>query len=201
MKISLFVKSCTVVENKINAIFPDSSTISVKKCSPHYPLPFGTHQDAVVHPHQAALPHLEAELALAPGVTRPQLRRPRVLVQDHRPLDGNPGLLHGYVHGQIEELGVPVLHPALGEQHEDELTAGHVLGHDHGLVLDVRGQALGVHLEGDPHPGPLTAGVRGGAGGVRDHGWTREVGHFSNLQDLVKYKNHDKYKSMRTYLP
>ena len=136
-----------------------------------------SHQHAVVDPHQAALPHLEAELALAPGVAGPQLRRPRVLVQHHRPLDRYPGLLHGDVHGQVEQLGVPVLHPTLGEQHEDELPAGHVLGHDHCLVLDVGGQALGVHLEGDPDPGHL--GPRVSAG---DHRGGRKVGHLGDLE-------------------
>ena len=120
------------------------------------------HQDTVVHSHQAPLLHLHAELALAPGVARPQLGRPRVVIQHHRPLHWDPGLFHCHVHRQIEQLGVPVLHPTLGEEEPDQVPAGHALAHYHRLVLNVRGQALGVHLQRYPRhnrPALLTAVV------------------------------------------
>ena len=56
--------------------------------------------------------------------------------------------LCGDLHCEVEEVRVPVLHAVLGEQQCDHLTAGGAAGHADGLVLDVRTQALGVHLDG-----------------------------------------------------
>ena len=84
--------------------------------------------------------------------------------------------LNSHVHGEVEEFWVPVFHPALGEQHEDELPAGHLSGHDHRLVLDVGGQALGVHLQCHAHLGWLSGGR--GRGGSR---WGGQVGYFGHL--------------------
>ena len=59
-----------------------------------------------------------------------------------------------------------MLHPALGQQQADQLLAGHVLGHNDCLVLDVRSQALGVHLDGDTHLGHLLGRRQGRRKGV-----------------------------------
>ena len=71
------------------------------------------HQDAVVDSHQAALLHLQGELALPPGVAGGQLGRPGLVVQDHGAGDG---LAHHHVHAEIKQLGVPVLHFVLAKQ-------------------------------------------------------------------------------------
>ena len=35
-----------------------------------------------------------------------------VYLKDHGPLDGDAGLPDGHVHGEVEQLRVPMLHPA-----------------------------------------------------------------------------------------
>ena len=74
------------------------------------------HQDAVVHPHQAPLLHLQGELAVAPGITRGELSRSGVIVEDE---GAGHCLADHHVHAQVEELGIPVLHLVLAKQLPD----------------------------------------------------------------------------------
>jgi len=71
------------------------------------------HQDAVIDPHQAALLHLQGELALTPGIAGGELGRPGLIVQDH---GAGHRLAHHHVHAQIKQLWVPVLHFVLAKQ-------------------------------------------------------------------------------------
>ncbi len=63
---------------------------------------------------------------------------PGVVVQGEGSSEGDPCPLDVDVHGQVEQLGVPVPHLVLAEQQPDQLLRGRLVGHAQGLVLNVR---------------------------------------------------------------
>ena len=74
------------------------------------------HQDAIVDSHQAALLHLQRELALPPGVAQGQLGWPGVVLENDR-------LAHSFTdhhfHAEKEQFGVSVLHFVLAKELPD----------------------------------------------------------------------------------
>lgn len=69
---------------------------------------------------------------------------PGVLVEGQDRAHVGPS--HGHLHRQVEEPGVPVSHPVFVEQVLDNLSARRFVRYAERLVLDVRSEALGVHL-------------------------------------------------------
>ena len=138
------------------------------------------HEHTVMDPHQAALLHLQGELALTPGVAEGQLGGTGVLVEDQGPGHRAPRPADHYVHGEVEQLGVPVLHLVLGEELPDEVPRPCVVSDTQGFVLDVGAEAGGEHLDGHAaavggtHGGGLAAGGEGAA--ARHGGGHRALG-------------------------
>ena len=86
----------------------------------------------------------EDELTASPRVTRDQFCWPRIILQR----DGLKCLVDSHLHGQVEQLGVPVLHPEPAEEPQDDLLAGGVRGYHDCLVCQVRSQTCCIHLDG-----------------------------------------------------
>jgi len=74
------------------------------------------------------------------------------------------------VHGQVEELGISVLHLELAQQHPDDFGGRRVSADAQSFVLDVGAQTLGENLDGSSLDLALVAQVAeaGDAGGAGD---------------------------------
>ena len=113
-----------------------------------------SHQDRVVDSNQATLAHLEREPAIAPRVARLEFGWPGVVIQNQGsgvfgfgPSGGQVVRLDPDLHGQVEELRIPVPHLVLAEQHPDDLGGCCPVADAESFVLDVGSKAASVDLD------------------------------------------------------
>ena len=84
----------------------------------------------------------EDKLAASPWIAGDHFCWPRIVCQR----DSLKCLTDGHLHGQVEQLGVTVLHPEPAEEPQNDLLAGCVGGYHHCLVRQVRAQTCCIHF-------------------------------------------------------
>ena len=87
--------------------------------------------------NDSSFPHLKCKLAFTPGVTRLKLSRSRLVIQGQGSPEWDSSAFDVDVHGEVEELGISVLHLVLAEEQPDELFGGCLVCHAQRLILDV----------------------------------------------------------------
>ena len=90
-----------------------------------------------MYPHNSTFPHLKCKLAFTPRVTGLKLSWSGFVVQRKGSPERDPSPLDVDVHGQVEELGVPVPHLVLAEQKPDQIFGCCLVSDAQGFVFDV----------------------------------------------------------------